>query len=314
MPKKKTSRVEHLFETLRQEESSLPAPDQPRIRARRPSAAGRLTPSQGMVSEAVYRLEVPLRLGERVWGNIQLVDDAPLSPEGEEYRFVQQVTEQLTLALENARLFEETQKRALQQGALYALSTQLAQTHNVKEICQITIQMLRKQLGFAFSGIFLLDPLSGDRVLQAQSGWDEAPPNWRIPPGKGLSRFAVESGQLHYWPDVTKEPEYIPGLRESHTEADIPIKIGDEVIGVLIVEDRRVNAFTQDELDLLLAVANVLAIAIQNARLLEETQRRVAEMALLNRVVSAAASTLDISKSLQTIVYEIVENFPVDHG
>ncbi|MFN3742035.1 MAG: GAF domain-containing protein [Anaerolineales bacterium] len=314
MPKKKIPRIEHLFETLRQEESSLPAPEQPRIRARRPSAAGSLTPSKHVASEAVYRLEVPLRLGERVFGNIQVLDDVPLSPDGDEYRFVQQVTEQLTLALENARLFEETQKRALQQGALYALSTRLAQTHNIKEICQITVQMLREQLGFAFSGIFLLDPLNGDRVLQAQSGWDEAPPDWRIPAGKGLSRFAVETGQLYYWPDVTKEPEYIPGLRESHTEADVPIKIGDEVMGVLIAEDQRVNAFTQDDLDLLLAVANVLAIAIQNARLLEETQRRAEEMALLNRVVSIAGSTLNLSESLQAIVREIVENFPVDHG
>lgn len=482
MPKKKTSRVEHLFETLRQEESSLPAPEQPRIRARRPLAAGSLTPSKYDAGEAMYRLEVPVRLGERVWGNIQVVDDAPLSPEGEEYRFVQQVTEQLALALENvrlfqetqrraeemailnemgrelaarlnlqevlevvyryasrlvptthffialydaatntvhfplavednqrrnwpsrkdgnglteylirtrkplllkeeaipqiqemgiqvigraatswlgvpmiaadqvigviaiqdpnrpyafdehhqelleaiaghaaiavqnARLFEETRKRALQQGALYALSTRLAQTHNIKEICQITVQMLREQLGFAFSGIFLLDPLSGDRVLQAQSGWDEAPPDWRIPAGKGISRFAVETGQLHYWPDVTKEPEYIPGLRESHTEVDVPIKIGDKVIGVLIAEDQRVNAFTQDDLDLLLAVANVLAIAIQNVHLLEETQRRAEEMALLNRVVSAAAGTLHLSDALQTIVREIVEHFPVEHG
>ncbi len=481
MPRKKASRVEHLFESLRQSgEPPLPALPEGRRRARRLSAEQPVP--AGRAEEALYQLEVPVRFGERVWGNIQVLDENPFPPEGEEFRFVQQVSEQLALALENARLFQETQRRAeemtilnemgrelaarlelneiletlyrytsrllptghffialydaatntvsfpfavenhqrqnwrprkdgnglteylirtrrplllkeeavqqiremgidvigseaiswlgvpmmvgdqvlgaiavqdperphafdehdqrlleaiaghaaiaiqnarlfaeaqrraAQQAALYYLSTRLAQTRDLKEICQIAVQVLRERLGFAFSGIFMVDPTTGDRVLQAQSGWDEAPANWRIPAGKGLSRFAIETGRMHYWPDVTKHPEYIPGLRDSHTEADIPIQIGENVLGVLIVEDPRVDAFTSEDLELLLAVANVVAVAIENVRLLEETQRNAREMALLNRVVGAVAGTLHLSEALQVIVREIVEYFPVEHG
>ncbi len=476
MSRKKASRVENLFESLRQKgEEPLPLEKGRKRRAVSVAPRGRKE-----VAGAFYSLEVPVRVGEQVLGYFQLVDESPFPPEGEEYRFVQQVGEQLALAMENVRLFQEVQRhaeemtlltemerdlasslvlseiwevlerylprifpitsflvalydtrtntvsfplvvenkqrkswesrkrwnglteyvvrtrrslllsnvpqqapelgiqlltsplswlgapmivgervlgaialrdlertnvfteehqrlleaiaadvaitiqnsmlfqeaseRALQQNALYILSNQLAQTRDLKEICKIAVRIISERLGFAFSGIFLLDPLTGDRVLQAQSGWDEAPPGWRIPADKGLSRLAVQTGRVYYWPDVTQHPEYVPKLRGAHTKVDVPIKVGEQVIGVLVVEDPQVDAFTPEQLELLQAVASVLAVNIENVRLLEEARRRAEDIAFVNRVVSTIATTLDFKQALQTIVREIVEYLPVEHG
>jgi len=260
-------------------------------------------------------LGVPLLLGDRVLGVIALQDALrPNAFDEDDQRLLEAVAGDVAIALQNAELFQETNRRALQQAALYFLSTRLAQTRDLKEICRVTVEMLRERLGFAFGGIFLVDPLTGDRVLQAQSGWEEAPQDWRIPPDKGLSRLAVQTGRVYYWPDVTRHPEYVPGVTGAHTEADVPIIVGEKAIGVLIVEDPRVDAFTAEQLELLQAVASVLAVNIENVRLLEETQRRAEEIAFVSRVVSTIATTLDFRQALQTIVREIVEFLPVAHG
>ncbi len=260
-------------------------------------------------------LGVPLLLGDRVLGVIALQDALrPNAFDEDNLRLLEAVAGDVAIALQNAQLFQEANRRALQQAALYFLSTRLAQTRDLKEICRVTIDVLRDRLGFAFGGIFLIDPLTGERVLQAQSGWEEAPEDWRIPADEGLSRLAVQTGHVYYWPDVTQHPEYVPGLRGAHTEVDVPIITGEKVIGVLIVEDPRVDAFTAEQLELLQAVAGVLAMNIENVRLLEETQRHAEEIAFVNRVVGTIATTLDFNQALQTIVREIVEFLPVAHG
>jgi diguanylate cyclase (GGDEF)-like protein len=78
---------------------------------------------------------------------------------------------------------------------------------------------------------------------------------------------------LHYYPDTTREPNYVPGKLGYRSELDVPIKASDAVLGVLIVEAPRVDAFGQDDFDVLQAVANQLAVALENVRLYSEQQQ-----------------------------------------
>lgn len=227
-------------------------------------------------------LGVPLLLGERAIGVMAAQSYAEENVYGEHDRdLLMALAGQAAIAIQNARLFEETRQRAQRQEALYHLSAELAKEQGVREICAVAVRALRERLGYDFAGLFLIDPETGERVLQAHSGWDDAPEGWRIPPGMGISRHAVEEGRLRYWPDVTQLPDYLPGLRNSHTEADVPIKIGDTVIGLLILEKEEINAFTQEDFDLFQTVANQIAVALESARLFEATQRSEAELRAL---------------------------------
>jgi HD-GYP domain-containing protein (c-di-GMP phosphodiesterase class II) len=180
-------------------------------------------------------------------------------------------------AARNARLLEETRRRAQQQEALYSVSMNFARAQTMQELCETVIRATRDLLGYQYLGVFLLDPQTGDRVLQAQFGWDEAPEMWRIPPGKGISEKAILTGELHYTPDVTQESRYIVGKAGSLSELDVPIKIGERVLGVLVAESNCVNGFDEGDFDLLQALASQLAVALENVRLLEETRRRFDE-------------------------------------
>ncbi len=202
---------------------------------------------------------------------------------------------QAASAVHNTRLFEETRQRAQRQEALYRISTSLASAQGIQELCETVVRVCREVLGYSYLGIFLLEPETGDRVLQAQSGWDDAPVFWRLHPGEGFSEQTLLTGELHYCPDVSREPRYVQGLRTAQSEVDVPIKIGDSVLGVMTVEHDRIDAFNQGDFDALQAVANQLAVALDNARLFEETHQRLAEMEAVNKISTAlrVAQTLD---------------------
>jgi signal transduction histidine kinase/DNA-binding response OmpR family regulator len=132
-------------------------------------------------------------------------------------------------------------------------------------------------LGFQHVAVFMVDAVTGDRVLIASVGWAQARENYRIPRGQGLSEYALLDDKLHYTADVTRNSHYSPSLN-SGSEVDVPIHIGGKVDGVLIVQSSQPNAFDQDDFDVLTAASNQLSIAIQNARLFAETQTRNREV------------------------------------
>jgi len=161
---------------------------------------------------------------------------------------------------------------ARRQAALLRLSTQIAAAHDEREIYRSVVNGLRDPaLGYDFVGIFLLDPATGERVMQACVGWSGLPDGFRLPKGQGLSARPFEDGALHYTPDVRKVPGYIPGL-ESGSEVDVPLPIDGVVAGVLVVESQEPEAFGAADLEILTAAANQAAIAVGRARLLETQQ------------------------------------------
>ena len=165
---------------------------------------------------------------------------------------------------------------ARRQAALLRLTTQIAAAHAEAEIYQSVVNGLRDPaIGFDFVGVFLLDAATGDRVMQACVGWSDLPDGFRLPRDKGLSARPFEDGALHYTADVTKVPGYVPGL-ESGSEVDVPLRIDDEIAGVLVVESQEPNAFGPADLEILTAAANQAASAVGRARLVERQQSLLA--------------------------------------
>jgi len=154
---------------------------------------------------------------------------------------------------------------ARQQAVLFQLGSELGSTLDPHEICQRVVRCLHDRLGYDNLGLFLMDEATGERVLCASAGWPDAPPDWRISPGQGVSECPLLDGELHYTPDVTQDPRYVPGLN-SGAEVDVPVTVGDQVIGVLVVESKEPHAFGEDDFALLTAVANQMAIALHRAQ------------------------------------------------
>lgn len=195
-------------------------------------------------------------------------------------------------ALTKMRAYEAARRHAQNQAALFRLSTDLAMSLSEPEICQRVVSGLHDNLRYDHVGLFLLDEASGDRVLQASVGWPDAPLNWRIPPGQGISELCLLEGQLHYTPDVTREPRYVPGVGRG-CEVDVPIRIGNQISGVLIAESRQPHAFNQDDFAVLSAAANLASLALTRASSVNAERRQLLELSALYEVSLAVARAAD---------------------
>jgi len=188
-----------------------------------------------------------------------------------------------------------TQRAARRQAALLKLSEQIAAAHDEGAIYGSVVDGLcDPALGYDYVGVFLLDPATGERVMKARVGWANLPDNFRIPAGQGLSARPFEDGKLHYTPVVTADPRYVTGL-STGSEVDVPLKIDDTPVGVLVVESREPDAFNSEDFEILTAAANLAAIAVGRLRLVDTQQALIATMADLS-------SELELEKLLDAVL------------
>ncbi|HUG27732.1 MAG TPA: response regulator [Gemmatimonadales bacterium] len=198
---------------------------------------------------------------------------------------------------------------ARRQSALLRLSADIATAQTEAAVCQAVVDGLHDEaLGYAFLGVFLRDPETGDRVLGAAVGWDDIPAGMRVPAGQGLSARPMRDGKLRYTPDVANEPEYIPGL-STGSEVDVPIVAGEEVLGVLVIESREPHAFGPADLEILTAAAQHAGLALARIRLLDEThrlveaeRRRADEREALLATIADLSAELELSRVLETVL------------
>jgi PAS domain S-box-containing protein len=214
----------------------------------------------------------------------------------------------------SSRSTSRSSAQAHRQAGLLRLTTGIVSAHTEDEIYHAMVDGLHDEaLGYSFLGAFILEPETGDRVLRASAGWPDAPESWRVHKGEGISERAVEDGKLHYTPDVTRESRYLPS-RVRGSEVDIPLRIDGDTIGVLVVESDDLDAFDDEDFEILSAAADQAAIAIARVRLLEAERRRADEHKALLDTLADLSSELELSRVLQAVIDRAVTQLGVTGG
>ena len=203
---------------------------------------------------------------------------------------------------------------AHRQSALLRLSTAIAASRDEREVCESVVSGLHDEaLGYDFLGVYLLDPESGDRVLQASIGWPGSAVGARVPPGAGISEQAMLERSVRYTPRVSEEPKYVATL-STGSEIDVPLVVGDEVLGVLVVESAQPNAFGADDFEILHAAGQQAALAINRARLLAQERARTDEHRAVLDTLADLSGELELSKLLQRVLERAVALLGVTGG
>src|SRR4029078_8215788 len=81
----------------------------------------------------------------------------------------------------------------------------------------------------------------------------------------------------------------------------VPLRIGDQVVGSLALLDTKPRSFTSQQIELLQVIGNQIALAIEQARLLDERERQIAELRALSGIGHAAAAALDLPALLRRV-------------
>ena len=227
-------------------------------------------------------MRVPLSVKERVIGMLTLhhPDAGFYAPHQAELAMA--FADQAAVAMENARLFEATQRRAEQFRVIGEMGYRITSILAVDELLQQTVRLIRGTFGYYHVHIGLIE---GERVVfKPEAGlWQEEErcegcQFIEIPVGEyGMSGRVAASGTPLLIPDIQRDSRFIPLVEgQAGSALVLPLKVKGKVIGVLEMESHQVNAFDASDVAVLQSFANQTAIAIENARLYEGSQQLAA--------------------------------------
>lgn len=237
-------------------------------------------------------LGVPLIVGNKTKGFITLQNiDRENAFTESDLRLLQTLASSMSVALENARLFDETQRRASETAALNEIGREISATLDLNSVLNQIATRAEQVLHTRDVVVRLLQNDGSLRTVVALGEYAEVFQENVIQLGQGITGSVAQTGiaELVNDPLTDARIQRVAGTADDVDDAIIfvPLTLRDQVIGVMTVwrNKREHGAFTQNDLDFTVGLARQAAIAIQNARLFEETERRARESAATGEIL-----------------------------
>ncbi|HSL45431.1 MAG TPA: GAF domain-containing protein [Anaerolineales bacterium] len=270
-------------------------------------------------------LGVPFTVSSTMLGALSLHDlEKEHAFSDSDARLLQTLANAMSVALENAHLFDETQRllkdteqRAAELAIINSVQEGLASKLEMRAIYELVGEKIREIFQADTTYINTYNPV--EQAVYSQYYADQGQRITRTEPlpfGEGLytrviqTRQPVLAGTRQEQIDLGVTLAFSPGSEQDLNESylGVPILLGDEATGVISVQAYKKNAFNENDVRLLQTLANSMSVALENARLFDETQRllketeqRAAELAIINSVQQGLASKLEIQA-----IYDLV--------
>ncbi|HXD10440.1 MAG TPA: response regulator, partial [Anaerolineales bacterium] len=216
-----------------------------------------------------------------------------------------------------ARLFNETEQRAAELSILNSVGEAMGQSLDVKTVTRIVGEKVRDIFKAEIVDINLFD--SQTNMIHTMYNFcgreydiSNEPP---MPLGEGMISHVIVSRQPLLLHSALAMEKYNPGsyagstpeMGESESYMGVPIIVGDKVLGVVDVQAYRPNAFSQDNVRLLSTLSSNMGVAIENARLFDETQTRNREVTESLEQQTATSEILRVIASSPTDIQPVLE-------
>ena len=250
-----------------------------------------LAQQSGANSVAAY----PLRAGGH-WLGLIIFSNKEIGFFTEEKQGVyRDVAEQGALALRAAFLHEQAHAALVRRELEVKLTTEVAQeiasATDLNDLYQRVVTQVQEQFGYYYTQLLRYDESMDTLALvvgYGEAGKKMAAMNHSMPMGVGLIGTAAATKQSVLRGDVANDPNWQsnPLLPETSSELSVPIKMRDQVLGVLDVQSSVANGITANDQLLLEGLCGQIAIAMESTRLRQEMESRLRELSLLQRQMS----------------------------
>ncbi|GAB5409823.1 MAG: GAF domain-containing protein [Balneolaceae bacterium] len=274
----------------------------------------------GMEPEAIPGTElpksalfVPLLLGDTVKGYVSLqnieIENAFINSD---VRLLSTLANSMSVALENARLFSETEQRNAELAVINSVQQGLVAEMDLQGIYDLVGNRIRDLFDSQVTGIATFDHekkteffhymFEDGKRLHA----DERPiDKIRQRLIKTQKLILINENSREAYENITGDPPTaVPGTVFPKSMIYVPLSIGDVVRGYVTLQNLdKENAFSDSNVRLLNTLANSMSVALENARLFNETEQRNAELAVINSVQEGLVREMDMSA-----IYSLVGN------
>ncbi|NOH03100.1 MAG: GAF domain-containing protein [Chloroflexi bacterium] len=248
---------------------------------------------------------IPLRVGERILGVLDVQSTKPFSFSEDNLRSLQILADQLAVAVANTELFAETQEHLSQHRLLHHITSSAASGTTLEEALESAVSGLQVTLGGDRVAILLAD--REKKVLQAKAsiGFAEDVSSVQVEIGKGITGWVAAHRRPLRVRDVHEDPRYIPVSANTRSELAVPLVYRNELLGVLNVESEQVDAYSDNDEEMLGTLGGSLAAIIANARLLEQIRTQSERERVIYDATSKIRRSTDIQSILMTTASEL---------
>jgi phosphoserine phosphatase RsbU/P len=267
-------------------------------------------------SEAV----LPLTIENRILGVLDVQSNVVGAFHETDLLVVRTLADNIALAVEGARIYEKLEERAKQMSAVAEINYALSSILDLDLLLKEVVNVIHDRFGIPLVHIYTVHP--GRRKVIFQSGSGKRAQNLKInsfafdlDSPLGMIPNVARTGISMLVNDVSKEALFRPSRNapnETKSEMTIPLKFGDNVLGVLDLQSDEINVFNKGQLDLFEGLASGIALSIRNATLFrtEIWRRNVAET--FKDVAGMLSSNLALDDLLERILVQLESTLPCD--
>jgi GAF domain-containing protein len=252
---------------------------------------------------------VPLLLNEEPIGALIIQDLEHEHRFNErDLQFLNEMGKQMAGGIQNVRLLNQSRQSTLQLQTAAEIARDISGSLKLDELLSRAVNLIRERFNFYHAGIFLLD-LHGEyailREATGEAGAQLKRMGHKLGVGsKSIVGYVSGRGEPLVINDALKDATYYanPVLPDTRSEAAVPLKVGERILGVLDVQSTQPYAFTEENLRTLEILADQLAVAVVNTELFADTQEHLSEHRLLHHITTSAASGTTLEEALETTV------------
>ncbi len=261
---------------------------------------------------------IPLKLEERVLGVLDVQSDRLDAFHPNDLLLLQALTDNITRAVEGARLYNDIRRRADQLSLVAEVSKSVTSTLELDVMMDDAAKLIHDRFGYPHVYLFTVHP--NRRIIEYEAGSGTRSKalegyTLSLDDSEGIIPWVAREGESILANDISKDKRYRPSPlppKNTRSELCVPLLFGERVHGVLDVQSDKLNAFTEDDRILFETVAGTMAASIRNADLYrsEQWRRRVADG--LREVAGLLSEYVGVDEALEAILTELDRNLPVD--
>lgn len=187
---------------------------------------------------------------------------------------------------------------------LYRVSQVIHLTLDLKESLQRIVEEAVRLMRASSGSVVMINPTTGFLDIEAAHGLPPSAQRMKLRVGEGITGWVARQGRAARVGNVAQDPRYFALRSGINSELAVPLRVGDEVRGVINVDSDRLDAFSAADEELLGELASLAAPAIRNTWLYEQVRSKARLLESLVRVGQIINSPLSLDETLQVIARE----------
>ena len=259
---------------------------------------------------------VPIRAHDQVIGFLSVHSVVPGFYNQSHIERLTIFSDEAAIALENARLLEETRHRLNELEVINKISASLRTAETLDQMLPIFVDGLLNAVNLTDGAILLFNPESNTLRMHVRRGLYAVYSIPPLQPGEGIMGHVFETGETYLAPDFSTDPlAYQPSLAQIQAGTGgvcLPLRTAREIVGVLTVSFPTAKQPTPDEIHLMETLVEISGNTFHRLRLHEETETRLQALTALRTIDLAIATSFDLRITLNVLLEQTISQLKVD--